>query len=85
MTTDRSPSEGVGPTRTQPASLERGALAPADPSSRAALIAELASTLSCAVAFGDEVTARVVHEAIGRLLGPAPAPERRASWRRRSS
>ncbi|WP_437819623.1 hypothetical protein [Sorangium sp. So ce1078] len=35
----------------------------------------LASTLSRAVALGDEVAARVVHEAIGRLLGLPVAPE----------
>ncbi|WP_437534877.1 hypothetical protein WME79_11710 [Sorangium sp. So ce726] len=39
------------------------------PSPRAAVVASLASTLSRAVALGDEVAARVVHEAIGRLLG----------------
>ncbi|WP_437821182.1 hypothetical protein [Sorangium sp. So ce1078] len=41
----------------------------ADPSPRAAVVASLASTLSRAVALGDEVGARVIHEAIGRLLG----------------
>ncbi|MGK3981582.1 hypothetical protein WME99_00995 [Sorangium sp. So ce136] len=82
VTTDRSPSEGAGPARAQPADVRLGQLAPADPSPRAALVAELASILSRAVAFGDEVTAWVVHEAIGRLLGLAPTPERRASSRR---
>ncbi|WP_437328873.1 hypothetical protein [Sorangium sp. So ce381] len=40
-----------------------------DPSPRSAVVASLASTLSRAVALGDEVAARVVHEALGRLLG----------------
>ncbi|AGP35121.1 hypothetical protein SCE1572_11730 [Sorangium cellulosum So0157-2] len=40
------------------------------------MAASLASTLSRAVALGDEVTARVVHETIGRLLGLPVAPER---------
>ncbi|WP_437710541.1 hypothetical protein WMF45_37060 [Sorangium sp. So ce448] len=38
-------------------------------SRRATVVALLASTLSRAVALGDEAAARVVHEAIGRLLG----------------
>ncbi|MDC0682479.1 hypothetical protein [Sorangium atrum] len=46
-----------------------------EPSLRAAVIASLASTLSHAVALGDEVAARIVHEAIGRLLGLPVAPE----------
>ncbi|WP_437511335.1 hypothetical protein [Sorangium sp. So ce1099] len=46
-----------------------------EPSRRAALVASFASTLSRAVALGDEVTTRVVHEAIGRLLGLPAAPE----------
>ncbi|WP_438023917.1 hypothetical protein [Sorangium sp. So ce233] len=46
-----------------------------DPSPRAAVVAPLASTLSRAVALGDEVGARVVHEALGRLLGLPVAPE----------
>ncbi|WP_438024003.1 hypothetical protein [Sorangium sp. So ce233] len=46
-----------------------------DPSPRAAVVASLASTLSRAVALGDEVAARVVHEAIGRLLGLPVATE----------
>ncbi|WP_437984623.1 hypothetical protein [Sorangium sp. So ce117] len=46
-----------------------------DPSRRAAVVASLASTLSRAVALGDEVGARVVHEAIGRLLRLPVAPE----------
>ncbi|WP_437507830.1 hypothetical protein [Sorangium sp. So ce1099] len=46
-----------------------------EPSLRAAVIASLASPLSRAVALGDEVAARVVHEAIGRLLGLPVAPE----------
>ncbi|WP_437512965.1 hypothetical protein [Sorangium sp. So ce1099] len=44
-------------------------------SRRAAVVASLANTLSRAVALGDEVGARVVHEAIGRLLGLPVAPE----------
>ncbi|WP_437315274.1 hypothetical protein [Sorangium sp. So ce385] len=47
-----------------------------DPSRQAAVVASLASTLCRAVALGDEVGARVVHEAIGRLLGLPVAPER---------
>ncbi|XYH99155.1 hypothetical protein ACMHYB_05135 [Sorangium sp. So ce1128] len=47
-----------------------------EPSRRAAVVASLAGTLSRAVALGDEVGARVVHEAIGRLLGLPVAPER---------
>ncbi|WP_437927296.1 hypothetical protein WMF37_51145 [Sorangium sp. So ce291] len=46
-----------------------------EPSPRVALVASLASTLSRAVALGDEVAAQVVHEAIGRLLGLPVAPE----------
>jgi hypothetical protein len=38
-------------------------------SPRAAVVASLASTLSRAVALGDVAAARVVHEAIARLLG----------------
>ncbi|XXY45984.1 hypothetical protein WME91_38880 [Sorangium sp. So ce269] len=34
-----------------------------------------ASTLSRAVALGDEVAARIVHEALGRLLGLRVVPE----------
>ncbi|WP_437544135.1 hypothetical protein WME97_34985 [Sorangium sp. So ce367] len=48
----------------------------------APLVASLAETLTRAVALGDEAAARVIHEAIGRLLGLAPAPKRRASSRR---
>ncbi|WP_437899429.1 hypothetical protein [Sorangium sp. So ce124] len=39
------------------------------------MVASLASTLSRAVAMGDEKAARVVYEAIGRLLGLPVAPE----------
>ncbi|XYH97835.1 hypothetical protein ACMHYB_60465 [Sorangium sp. So ce1128] len=46
-----------------------------EPSPRAAVVASLASTLSRAVALGDEVAARIVHEALGRLLGLPVAPE----------
>ncbi|WP_437904059.1 hypothetical protein WME95_37075 [Sorangium sp. So ce327] len=46
-----------------------------EPSRRAAVVASLASTLSRAVALGDEVAARVVLETIGRLLGLPVAPE----------
>ncbi|WP_437328017.1 hypothetical protein [Sorangium sp. So ce381] len=53
-----------------------------DPSHRAAVVASIVSTLSRAVALGDEVGARVVHEAIGRLLGLTPAPNGRARTRR---
>ncbi|WP_437682055.1 hypothetical protein [Sorangium sp. So ce131] len=46
-----------------------------DPSPRAAVVASLASTLSRTVALGDEVAARVVHKALGRLLGLPVASE----------
>ncbi|WP_437993246.1 hypothetical protein [Sorangium sp. So ce145] len=46
-----------------------------EPLGRAAVVASLASTLSRAVALGDEVAARVVHAAIGRLLGLPVTPE----------
>ncbi|XXX77699.1 hypothetical protein WMF30_02835 [Sorangium sp. So ce134] len=46
-----------------------------EPSRRAAVVASLAGTLSRAVALGDDVAARVVHGAIGRLLGLPVAPE----------
>ncbi|WP_080599200.1 hypothetical protein [Sorangium cellulosum] len=75
QTTDRTRSEGIDPTRAQPPTLELGELAPADPSARAAVVASLAGTLSRAVALGDEDAARVVHEAIGRLLGLSAIPE----------
>ncbi|XYH94903.1 hypothetical protein ACMHYB_44860 [Sorangium sp. So ce1128] len=65
----------MGPTRAQWSSPEPGELAATDPSPRAAVVASLASTLSRAVALGDEVGARVVHEAIGRLLGLPVATE----------
>ncbi|KYF88439.1 hypothetical protein BE17_35610 [Sorangium cellulosum] len=75
MTTDRTPSGGMGPTRAQRSSPWPGEFAVTEPSPRAAVIASLASTLSRAVALGDEEAARVVHEAIGRLLGLPVAPE----------
>ncbi|WP_437986621.1 hypothetical protein [Sorangium sp. So ce117] len=65
----------MGPTRAQRSSPGSGEIALADQSRRAAVVASLASTLSCAVALGDEVAARVVHGAIGRLLGLPVAPE----------
>jgi hypothetical protein len=46
-----------------------------EPSRRAAVVASLASTLSRAIVLGDEVAARVVHEALGRLLELPVAPE----------
>ncbi|WP_437995290.1 hypothetical protein WMF26_28725 [Sorangium sp. So ce185] len=46
-----------------------------DPSRRAAVVASLASSLSRAVALEDEVAARIVHEALGRLLGLPVVPE----------
>ena len=76
VTTDRSPAGGMGPTRAQLSSPGAGELAVTDPSPRAAVVASLASTLSRAVDLGDEVAARVVHEALGRLLGLPVAPER---------
>ncbi|WP_437518173.1 hypothetical protein [Sorangium sp. So ce1099] len=39
------------------------------------MVASLAGALSRAVALGDEVAARVDHEALGRLLGVPVAPE----------
>ncbi|KYF48206.1 hypothetical protein BE04_13430 [Sorangium cellulosum] len=65
----------MGPTRARPPDLGPGEFAMVDPSPRAAVVASLASTLSRAVALGDEVGARVVHEALGRLLGLPVAPE----------
>ncbi|AUX43987.1 uncharacterized protein SOCE26_054440 [Sorangium cellulosum] len=76
QTADRTGSEGIDPTRAQPRALELGELAPADPSPRATVIASLAETLTRAVALGDAKAARVVHEAIGQLLGLPPAVER---------
>ncbi|AUX44406.1 hypothetical protein SOCE26_058700 [Sorangium cellulosum] len=70
----------MAPTPAQPASVKLGELAMVDPSPRAALDASLAGALSRAVALGDGEAARVVHEAIGRLLGLEP--EVRASSRR---
>ncbi|WP_437311989.1 hypothetical protein [Sorangium sp. So ce388] len=69
------------PARAQPMGLGLGEFVRPEPSPRAA-VASLAETLARAVALGDEVAARVVHEAIGQLLGHPPAPERRASSRR---
>ncbi|AUX35787.1 hypothetical protein SOCE836_079860 [Sorangium cellulosum] len=68
MTTDRTPSGGTGPTQAQPASLGSEELALAERSPRAIVLASLASALGRAVTLGDEVAARVLHEAIGRLL-----------------
>ncbi|WP_437817525.1 hypothetical protein [Sorangium sp. So ce1078] len=51
-------------------------------SPRAAVVASLAETLTRVVVVGDEMAARVVYEAIGRLLGLSPAPEGRATSRR---
>ncbi|WP_437498377.1 hypothetical protein [Sorangium sp. So ce1099] len=79
VTTDRPRSDDMDPTRAQPPTPAFGELAPADPSPRSAVVASLAGTLSRAVALGDHVAARVVHEAIGRLLGLPVAPEGRAS------
>ncbi|AUX28202.1 hypothetical protein SOCE836_002700 [Sorangium cellulosum] len=65
----------MAPTQVQLSSPGPGELAATDPSPRAAVVASLASTPSRAVALGDEVGARVVHEAIGRLLELPVAPE----------
>ncbi|WP_438028638.1 hypothetical protein [Sorangium sp. So ce233] len=65
----------MDPTRAQPASSVPEALPLADLSQRAAVVASLASPLSRAVALGDEVAVRVVHEAIGRLLRLPVTPE----------
>ncbi|AUX44536.1 hypothetical protein SOCE26_060000 [Sorangium cellulosum] len=72
----------MDPTRAQPPSPGPGELATIDPSPRSAVVASLAGTLSRAVALGDAEAARVVHEAIGQLLGLAPAPEGRVRSRR---
>ncbi|WP_437740871.1 hypothetical protein WMF39_35165 [Sorangium sp. So ce1504] len=81
QTTDRTPSEGMAPTPAQAASPGHGELAMVDPSPRAAVVASLAETLTRAVALGDETAARVVHDAIGRLLGLSAVPEGRARSR----
>ncbi|WP_234023272.1 hypothetical protein [Sorangium cellulosum] len=81
MTTDRPPSDGMDPTPAQPASVGLGELATVDPSPRIAVVASLAGILSRAVALGDGEAARVVHEAIGRLLGLDPAAGGRAGSR----
>ncbi|WP_437928768.1 hypothetical protein WMF37_05660 [Sorangium sp. So ce291] len=65
----------MDPTLAQPRGLGSGELAMVEPSPRAAVVASLAGTLSRAVALGDEEAARVVHEAIGQLLGLPVAPE----------
>ena len=75
MTTYRTPSGGMDPTPAQWSSPGHEELAVTDPSPRAAVVASLASALSRAVDLGDEASARVVHEAIGRLLGLPVAPE----------
>ncbi|AGP34319.1 hypothetical protein SCE1572_07270 [Sorangium cellulosum So0157-2] len=46
------------------------------------MLASLASALTHAVALGDQLAARVVHEAIGRLLGVPLGPEGWAGSRR---
>jgi hypothetical protein len=83
VTTDRTPSAGMGSTRAQASSLGPGELASADASPRALVVASLAGPLNRAVALGDEEAARIVHEAKGRLLGLVPAPEGRERSRRR--
>ncbi|WP_434047591.1 MULTISPECIES: hypothetical protein [Sorangium] len=45
---------------------------------RIPVVASLAEALTRAVALGDEEAARVVHAALGQLLGLPPAPEGRA-------
>jgi hypothetical protein len=71
-------SEGMAPTRAQNPGLSPRELAQAERSPRAAVVASLAETLTRAVALGDGVAARVVHEAIGQLLDLSAAPEGRA-------
>ncbi|MGK3959470.1 hypothetical protein WMF38_41290 [Sorangium sp. So ce118] len=66
----------MAPTRVQPASRAPEELPLTNPSPRAAVIASLSETLTRAVALGDAEAARVVHEAIGRLLGLPTVPER---------
>ncbi|WP_155798674.1 hypothetical protein [Sorangium cellulosum] len=66
----------MDPTRAQRSSPGPRELDVTEPSPRAAVVASLVSSLSRAVALGDEVAARVVHETIGRLLGLPVAPER---------
>ncbi|WP_433934231.1 hypothetical protein AB3662_06980 [Sorangium cellulosum] len=77
QTTDRTRSDGMDPTQAQPTVPKLGELALGDSSSRAAVVASLAETLTRAVALGDQEGARVVHEAIGRLLGLPVVPEGR--------
>ncbi|KYF67241.1 hypothetical protein BE15_11345 [Sorangium cellulosum] len=81
MTTDRTGSKGMAPTRAQAPDLGPGELAMVDPSPRAAVVASLTGTLSRAVALGDVEAARVVHEAIGQLLGLPALREGQASSR----
>lgn len=59
-------------------------LALADQPFRAAVVVELASSLSDTVALGDDMAAQIVHEAIGRLFGPLVAPEGRVRLGRQS-
>ncbi|HTN91222.1 MAG TPA: hypothetical protein VL242_46450 [Sorangium sp.] len=66
-------------TQAQSPGLGLDELAPTNPSPRPLLVASLAEILTRAVALGDEEGARVIHEAIARLLGLVPAPEGRAS------
>lgn len=75
VATDRAPLEGMDPSRAQPASLGPGELAVTARAPRAAVVASLAEALTRAIALGDEDAARIVHEAIGRLLYLPPKPE----------
>ncbi|KYF68451.1 hypothetical protein BE15_10540 [Sorangium cellulosum] len=71
----------MDPALAQPARPGLGEFAPAHPSSRAVLVASLAETLARAVTLGDEEAARILHEAVGRLLGLSAGPEGRARSR----
>jgi hypothetical protein len=73
----------MDPTRAQRSSPGPEELAVTDPSPRAAVVASLASSLSRAVALEDEVAARVVHEALGRLLGLPVARRGEQAWAER--
>ncbi|XXX75451.1 hypothetical protein WMF30_48160 [Sorangium sp. So ce134] len=66
------PLGGHGSNPSPAAEPGLGELAAADGSPRAVVIVSLAGhagTLSRAVTLGDALAARVVHEALGRLLG----------------
>ncbi|WP_437895189.1 hypothetical protein [Sorangium sp. So ce124] len=81
VTTDRTPSGAMAPTRAQPPGLGLRGGEPPLPSPRASVVASLAETLTRAIAIGDEEAARVVHNAIGQLLGQGRVPAGQPSSR----